>query len=173
MRAPTRALAASIAAVLLAAGCGGARSPEPGASPGAAAGESPRLPDGAIGAASSVDPGAFAAPSPSPSPSAAAAGAPSAAEAAASPSPSPTADPEAAKRAEQEQALRARADAARAKSEAATAEFNAECPELKPGELRHPGAVAHCNHLHDDAAAALQAYEAAKRDAQAAGVTVQ
>ena len=169
MMAGTRALVASMAVVVVAAGCGGARSPQAGASPGATVGESPRLPDAAIGSLPSVDPGAFAAPSPSPSPSPLVDGAPPAAAAA---SASPTPDPEAAKRAGQEQRLRAQLDAAKAKTDALTAQFNAECPELKPGELRHPGAVARCNRLHDEAAAAVQAYEAARRDAQAAGVTV-
>lgn len=156
-------------AVVLSVGCGGGRSAQPGVSPGPAA-ESPRPPDGGIAPVPAVDPGAFAAPSPSAP--VGASGAPPAA-AGASPSPSPTTDPEAARRAEQEQRLTAKVAAAKAKADSLTGQYNGECPELKPGELRHPGAVAHCNHLHEEAAAAIQDYEAARREAQAAGITVQ
>ena len=159
-------------AVLLLLGCG--RSPQPGTRPAATASASPRLPDaGAAAAAPMVEAPALPAASPSTSSARVPASAPAAAPApAASASASPSADPEAARRAEQEQRLRAKVEAAKAKAEASTARFNNECPELKPGELRHPGAVAHCNRLHDDAAAALREYEAAKTEAEAAGVSV-
>jgi hypothetical protein len=124
--------------------------------------------------------------SPSPSPSAAAAGAPGAVAAeapaggaagaaapGASPSASPGAEAEAAKRAEQEKQVRADVAAAKAQADALAAQASSECPDLKPGEMRHPGAVARCNQLRNAAAAAAQAYETAKRTAQSAGITVQ
>ena len=88
-------------------------------------------------------------------------------------SPSPTPDPEEARRAEEAQRLRAEVAAAKAKADALTGQANTECPDLKPGELRHPGAVGHCRVLKEQAAEAVRQYELAKKDAQAAGVTVQ
>jgi hypothetical protein len=63
--------------------------------------------------------------------------------------------------------------AAKARAEALTAQVNTECPELKPGELRHPSASARCQLLKDQAAEAVRQYELGKREAQAAGITVQ
>jgi hypothetical protein len=91
---------------------------------------------------------------------------------AASASASPTPDPEEAKRVEQEQRLRAEVAAAKARSEALTAQVNTECPDLKPGELRHPSAAARCAILKDQAAEAVRQYELGKREAQAAGISV-
>jgi len=107
-----------------------------------------------------------------------AAGAPAAPAAAApaagaSASPSATPDPEEAKRVEQEQRLRAEVAAAKARADALAAQVNSECPDLKPGELRHPGAAARCDVLKDQAAEAARQYELGKREAQAAGITVQ
>ena len=80
---------------------------------------------------------------------------------------------EEAKRVEEEQRVRAEVAAAKARAEALTAQANAECPDLKPGELRHPGAVARCRLLKEQAAEAVRQYEVGKKDAQAAGITVQ
>jgi len=88
-------------------------------------------------------------------------------------SPSATPDPEEAKRVEQEQRLRAEVAAAKARADALAAQVNSECPDLKPGELRHPGAAARCDVLKDQAAEAARQYELGKREAQAAGITVQ
>ena len=95
-----------------------------------------------------------------------------AAPAAASPSPLATPDPEEAKRVEQEQRLRAEVAAAKARADALTAQVNTECPDLKPGQLRHPSASARCALLKDQAADAVRQYELGKREAQAAGITV-
>jgi hypothetical protein len=92
---------------------------------------------------------------------------------AASASPSPTPDPEEAKRAEREQQVRAQVAAAKAKAETLTAQANAECPDLKPGELRHPGAVSRCKLMHGEADEAVKEYETLKKEALAAGITVQ
>ena len=67
---------------------------------------------------------------------------------------------------------RAEVTAAKARAEAFTAQAYAECPDLKPGELRHPGAVARCARMHEEAAEAVRAYEQARKDALAAGITV-
>ncbi|HEV7498531.1 MAG TPA: hypothetical protein VGQ33_00950, partial [Vicinamibacteria bacterium] len=93
--------------------------------------------------------------------------------AAASASPSATPDPEEAKRVELEQRLRAEVAAAKARAESLTAQVNTECPELKPGELRHPSAAARCQLLKDQAADAVRQYELGKREAAGAGITVQ
>jgi hypothetical protein len=111
------------------------------------------------GAAPAAAPGAPAAPA-------------AAAPAAASPSPAATPDPEEAKRVEQEQRLRAEVAAAKARADALTTQVNTECPDLKPGELRHPSASAKCAVLKDQAAEAVRQYELGKREAQAAGITV-
>ena len=158
------------AAVLV--GCGGA---EPAPSPSASPAEvtlAPARPADAPAeiapATSQAAPGAAPAAAPS-APAAPAAAAPAAASA----SPSATPDPEEAKRVEQEQRLRAEVGVAKARAEALTAQVNAECPDLKPGELRHPGAAARCQLLKDQAAEAVRQYELGKREAQAAGITVQ
>jgi hypothetical protein len=91
----------------------------------------------------------------------------------ASPSTSPTTDAAAAQRAEQEKAVRAQVAAAKAKADSLSAQANSECPDLKPGELRHPGSVGYCNRLRSEAANAVGEYESLKKQAQAAGITVQ
>ena len=167
---------AMTAGVLMA--CGGAKpAPSPEASPAAVTLAPARPADapaeiapatattqaapGAPGTAASAAPAAPAAPA------AAAAAAPAAA------SPSPTPDPEEAKRVEQEQRLKAEVAAAKARADALNAQVASECPDLKPGELRHPGAAARCQILKDQAAEASRQYELGKREAQAAGITVQ
>jgi hypothetical protein len=92
---------------------------------------------------------------------------------AASPSTPPTPDPAEALRAEQEQRIRSEVATAKAKAESLSTAANAECPDLKPGELRHPGAVSHCARLRGDAAQAVSHYEALKKQALAAGIVVQ
>ena len=85
----------------------------------------------------------------------------------------PTPDPAEAQRAEQEQRVRSAVATAKAKAESLSAAANAECPDLKPGELRHPGAVSHCTRLRGEAAQAVSQYEDLKKQAAAAGVVVQ
>ena len=92
---------------------------------------------------------------------------------AASASTPPTPDPAEALRAEQEQRIRSEVATAKAKAESLSAASNAECPDLKPGELRHPGAVGHCARLRSEAAQAVSHYEALKKQALAAGIVVQ
>jgi hypothetical protein len=97
----------------------------------------------------------------------------SAPQVAASASASPSPDPAEAERAEQEQRVRSEVAAAKARAESLSATANAECPDLKPGELRHPGAVSRCARLHSEAAEAVNQYELRKKEALAAGITVQ
>jgi hypothetical protein len=92
---------------------------------------------------------------------------------AASASTQPTPDPAEALRAEQEQRIRAEVATAKAKAESLSAAANAECPDLKPGELRHPGAINHCARLRSEAAQAVSQYEMVKKQALAAGIAVQ
>jgi len=92
---------------------------------------------------------------------------------AASASTPPTPDPAEAQRAEQEQRIRSDVATAKAKAESLSAASNAECPDLKAGELRHPGAVNHCARLRSEAAQAVSHYEALKQQALAAGIVVQ
>ena len=161
-------LALAVTAAVLVA-CGGPKpAPSPEASPAAVtlAPQRPADAPAAIGPATSV--AASTAPAAAPKVAAATAAPP-----AASASPSPTADPEEAKRVEQEQALRAEVAALKARAEALTAQANAECPDLKPGELRHPGAVARCRLLKEQAAEAVRQYEVGKKEAAAAGITIQ
>jgi hypothetical protein len=146
-------------------GCKSAPPPPPAASPAATTLAPERPPDAAVAAATTMN----AAPA-SGSPKAPTASAPTVV-ASASPSPSP--DAAEAERAEQEQRVRAEVAAAKAKAESLTATANAECPDLKPGELRHPGAVSRCRRLHDEAAEAVNQYELRKKEALAAGITVQ
>jgi len=91
----------------------------------------------------------------------------------ASASTPPTPDPAEALRAEQEQRVRSDVAAAKAKADSLSAASNAECPDLKAGELRHPGAVSHCARLRSEAALAVSYYEAVKKQALAAGIVVQ
>jgi hypothetical protein len=91
----------------------------------------------------------------------------------ASASTPPTPDPAEALRAEQEQRIRAEVATAKAKAESLSAAANAECPDLKPGELRHPGAINHCARLRSEAAQAVSQYEMLKKQALAAGIAVQ
>jgi hypothetical protein len=110
--------------------------------------------------AAAVSPSASATPAASPS-------------VAASPAASPTPDPaEAQRKQQQEQRIRAELAAAKSKADALTSAANTECPDLKPGELRHPGAVAHCIQLKAEATAAVNQYEALKQQAAAAGISV-
>jgi len=161
-------LALAVTAAVLVA-CGGPKpAPSPEASPAAVTLAPERPADAPAAIAPTTSLAASTAPAAAPAVAAAAAAPP-----AASASPSPTADPEEAKRVEQEQRLRAEVAAAKARAEALTAQVNAECPDLKPGELRHPGAVARCRLLKEQAAEAVRQYEVGKKDAQAAGVNVQ
>ena len=88
-------------------------------------------------------------------------------------SPSPSPDPAEAERAEHEKKVRAQLAAAKAEADSLTATANSECPDLKPGELRHPGAVSRCERLRSQAAQAVSAYEALKKEARDAGIAVQ
>jgi hypothetical protein len=88
-------------------------------------------------------------------------------------SPSPGADPAEAQRAEQEQRLRAEIAAAKATADSLTTAANTECPDLRPGELRHPGAVSRCAQMHRQAEQAVAQYEALKKEARDAGIAVQ
>jgi hypothetical protein len=119
----------------------------------------------------------YEAPAPETSPSAAVAPvapvATPAPQASPSPSTAPTPDPAEAQRAAQEQRLRAEVAAAKAKADSLSATANAECPDLKPGEMRHPGAVTRCVRLRSEAAQAVSNYETVKQMALAAGVVVQ
>jgi hypothetical protein len=92
---------------------------------------------------------------------------------AASASPSATPDPAEAARAEQEKKVRAQVAAAKATADSLTAKADTECPDLKPGELRHPGAIARCAQMRADAAQAVSDYEALKKEARDAGFAVQ
>jgi len=86
----------------------------------------------------------------------------------------PTPDPaEAARRAEQEGRIRSELATAKARAESLSAASNTECPDLKPGELRHPGAVNYCARLRSEAAQAVSQYESLKKQALAAGIVVQ
>ena len=94
-------------------------------------------------------------------------------QATASASTPPTPDPAEALRAEQEQRIRSEIAVAKSRADSLSGAANAECPDLKPGELRHPGAVNHCARLHSEAAQAVSHYEALKKEAQEAGIVVQ
>lgn len=110
--------------------------------------------------AAAVSPSASATPAASPS-------------VAASPAASPTPDPaEAQRKQQEEQRIRSELAAAKSKADALTTAARTECPDLKPGELRHPGAVAHCIQLKAEATAAVNQYEALKQQAVAAGISV-
>ena len=127
--------------------------PAPPAAPGPALGEAP---------AAEVSPSPSASPSASPAPSAAA-----------SASASPTADPAEAQRKQQQEQIRAQLAAAKERADSLSTAANTECPDLKPGELRHPGAVASCARLRGEAAQAVSQYEALKQQAAAAGINPQ
>jgi hypothetical protein len=120
----------------------------------------------AAGGVAAADP----APAGQPTPAASAAAPQATASASASPSPSP--DPAEAARAEQEKRIRAELATAKAKVDSLTAKADTECPDLKPGQLRHPGAVSHCAQLRSDAAQAVSDYEALKKEARDAGIAV-
>jgi hypothetical protein len=152
-------------AALAVEGCGSAPAPQPAASPVATTLAPERPPDAPVVAATTMN----AAPA-SGSPTTPTASAP---QVAASASASPSPDPAEAERAEQEQRVRSEVAAAKAKAESLTATANAECPDLKPGELRHPGAVSRCARLHSEAAQAVNQYELRKKEALAAGISVQ
>jgi hypothetical protein len=109
--------------------------------------------------ASEVSPSSSPSPSPTASPTDAA-----------SPPSSPTPDPAEVQRKQQEERIRADLAGAKARADSLSAAANTECPDLKPGELRHPGAVARCARMHSDATQAAAQYEALKQQAAAAGV---
>jgi hypothetical protein len=69
--------------------------------------------------------------------------------------------------------MRSELATAKAKAESLSAAANAECPDLKPGELRHPGAVGACARLRSETAQAVSQYELLKKQALAAGIAVQ
>ena len=166
-------LALSMTAVSLMA-CGGAKpAPSPAASAEAVTLAPARPADAPAEIAPATSQGAPGSPAAAGAPGAPGAPAAAAPAAAASPSPSPTPDPEEAKRAEQEQRLKAEVAAAKARADSLTAQVSSECPDLKPGELRHPSAAARCQVLKDQAADAVRQYELGKREAQSAGITVQ
>jgi hypothetical protein len=173
LRAAASALTLAAAAALLAA-CGSKPAPSPSPSPAEVTLAPARPADAPAELAPAAQPPAAAAPA-----GAAGGAAPAAAPAAAAPaaaasaSPAATPDPEEAKRVEQEQRLRAEVAAAKARADSLTAQVNSECPDLKPGELRHPSAAARCQLLKDQAAEAVRQYELGKREAQSAGITVQ
>jgi hypothetical protein len=173
-RAAASALTIAALAALLGA-CGSKPAPSPSPSPAEVTLAPARPADAPAELAPAAQPPAAAAPAGAVGGAPPAAGAPAAAAPAApaSASPSATPDPEEAKRVEQEQRLRAEVAAAKARADALTAQVAAECPDLKPGELRHPSAATRCQLLKDQAADAVRQYELGKREAQAAGVTVQ
>jgi hypothetical protein len=173
LRAAVAVFTITTTAALLAA-CGSKPAPSPSPSPE----EVTLAPARPAEAPAEIAPAGQPAAGAAPAGAAGAAGAPVAPAAAApaagaSPSPSATPDAEEAKRVEQEQRLRAEVAAAKARADELTAQVNSECPDLKPGELRHPGAAARCQILKDQAAEAVRQYELGKREAQAAGITVQ
>ena len=161
-----RALAILVAgAALVVNGCGHAPAPQPAASPVATTLAPERPPGAPVAAATTMN----AAPA-SRSPATPAASAP---QVAASASASPSPDPVEAERAYQEQRIRSEVATLKAKAESLSATANAECPDLKPGELRHPGAVSRCARLRSEAAEAVNQYELRKKEALAAGITAQ
>lgn len=113
-------------------------------------------------------PAAEVSPSPSVSPSATPTPAGTATASA-----SPTADPAEAQHKQQQESIRAQLAAAKAKADSLSTAANTECPDLKPGELRHPGAAAHCARLRSEAAQAVTQYEALRQQAAAAGINPQ
>lgn len=62
---------------------------------------------------------------------------------------------------------------AKAKSDSLEAAVRQECPDLKPGELRLPEAVAQCTRLRADATQAVAFHENLKKEALRAGVWIQ
>jgi hypothetical protein len=174
LRTAGSALTIAATAALLAA-CGSKPAPSPSPSPAEvtlAPGRPADAPAELAPATSQAVPGAGSAAGPAAA-GAPAAAAPAGAAPAASASLAATPDPEEAKRVEQEQRLRAEVGAAKARADSLTAQVNSECPDLKPGELRHPSAAARCQLLKDQAAEAVRQYELGKREAQSAGITVQ
>ena len=161
----SRRSAGSAVLILALSGCGPAPASQPAASPVATTLAAERPPEASAARATPMN----AAPA-SGSPTTPTASAPPvAASASASPSP----DPAEAERVEQEQRVRAEVAAAKARAESLTATANAECPDLKPGELRHPSALSRCARLHSEAAEAVNQYELRKKEALAAGITVE
>jgi len=101
-------------------------------------------------------------------------GATSSPQATATASTPPTPDPaEAQRKQQEEQRIRDELAAAKAKAESLSVAADTECPDLKAGELRHPGAVSHCARIRSEAAQAVSQYEAVKQRAVAAGINVQ
>jgi len=159
--------------------------PAPSPSPGAAPAAAPATPAAPAGESAPAAPPAVSAPAPAAAEEQPAApGAEPAAgadgDAAATASPSPSASPsagdaandtsEALRHAAAEQ-LRQKLKAAKTRVEALDASLKQNCPDLKPGELRHPSAVRACTQLQTQATQAAADYEDLKKQAQAAGVT--
>jgi hypothetical protein len=82
---------------------------------------------------------------------------------------SPDAAAEAQKKALEDQ-LRQKLRAAKSNAETLEATLKQECPDLKPGELRHPAAVRGCTQLKAQATQAAATYEELKKQALLAGV---
>ena len=157
----------AVAASLLAVACGGsAPAPSPEAAPVTTFAPAPTLPPETV---PTLPPMGGGAPAGFPPPVAA----PSAEAPAASPAgpPSPAADDEARK--QREDQLRADVAAAKGRADTLAAQVASECPELKPGEMRHPGAVGRCNQLKAEANQAASQYETLKQQARSVGITVQ
>jgi hypothetical protein len=161
-----RRLTLALAVSVITVACGGsapAPSPEPPVTTFAPA---PTLPPETV---PTLPPMGGGAPAGFPPPVAA----PSAEAPAASPAgpPSPAAADEAKK--QREDQLRADVAAAKGRADTLAAQVASECPELKPGEMRHPGAVGRCNQLKAEANQAASQYETLKQQARSVGITVQ
>jgi hypothetical protein len=167
---------------IVAACSGPAPAPHPSASPAAV----PAAPVAPAGEEVPAPPPPVSAPAPvedqpaATAPAEAPAGPQGEGTAAASPSPagSPasgdapaTPDPAEAQRAAAAEQLKQKLKAAKTRVEALDASLKQNCPDLKPGELRHPGAVRACIQLQAQATQAAADYEDLKKQAQAAGVS--
>jgi hypothetical protein len=164
-----RRLTLAIAASLLAVACGGgAPAPSPEAPPVTTLAPAPTLPPETVptlppmggGAPAGFPPAGAAPPVAAESPAASPAG-----------PPSPSAADEANK--QREDQLRADIAAAKGRADTLAAQVASECPELKPGEMRHPGAVGRCNQLKAEANQAASQYETLKQQARSVGIAVQ
>jgi hypothetical protein len=170
---------------LLTAILAGCSAPAPSPSPSAAPTPAPAAPIAPAGEAVPAPPPALSAPAPAEEQPATAPAEPAAGpdgDDAATASPSPAASPspgsgdaandaaEAQRRAAADQ-LRQKLKAAKTRAESLDAVLKQNCPDLKPGELRHPGAVRACTQLQAQATQAAADYEELKKQAQAAGVS--
>jgi hypothetical protein len=163
--------------VFLPMGCGGgapAPTPAPAATPSAEAAPAPLPPPASTPLP--VDPADSAAPAepiaPVDSPPAEPSASPSA-PAETPPAGSAPASPDAAAEAQkkvQEEQLRQKLRAAKSNLETLEATLKQECPDLKAGELRHPGAVRGCTQLKAQATQSAAAYEELKKQALQAGI---